>query len=69
MDLLQIKNRLAKHPLVKGIDVVPRGHVRIETALLYPDGGSIDVFIPGDQLLFEEFDVTDFGQTTAWLLD
>jgi hypothetical protein len=70
MDFLEtVRSRLANNSLVKEIDQLARGHVRIETALLYPDGGSIDVFVQGGQQLLEGFDLTDFGQTTAWLLN
>ncbi len=70
VDLLEaVKERLAGHSLVKGIDRLPRGHIRIETALLSPDGASIDVFVQGEQPLLGGYDLTDLGQTIAWLLN
>jgi len=42
----------------------PGGRVRVETPLVYPDGGIVDVFV------FERagrFYVTDFGEAFAWL--
>jgi hypothetical protein len=70
MDLLgEVQDRLSGHPLIREIERLPRGHVRIETLLLYPDGGSIEVFVEGEQPCLQGFELTDFGQTTAWLLN
>jgi hypothetical protein len=46
-----------------------RGHLRIDTGLLYPDGTAIEVFLLRENGLFEELTLSDLGQTTAWLLD
>ena len=70
MDLLEsVKSKLSSHSLVRDVDQLPRGHIRIETALLYPDGGSIDVFVQNEQPLLKGFELTDFGQTIVWLLN
>jgi hypothetical protein len=58
--------------MVRDVDIVPRGHLRIETKFIYPDRSSIDVFVlnpvqttlgPANPIL------SDLGQTTAWLAD
>ena len=57
--------------MVRDIDRVPRGHIRLETKFRYPDGGSIDLFIlqPHGVLFAPPPLLTDFGQTMAWLAD
>jgi hypothetical protein len=65
----EIERRVQGHGLVRGVDTLPKGHVRIETAFLYPDGSSVDVFLVDDAPLFAPGKLSDFGQTTAWLLD
>lgn len=63
---------LADLCMVQGTDVVPRGHVRLETKFSYPDGTSVDLFVakPVQHALFaREHLLTDFAQTTAWLAD
>jgi hypothetical protein len=64
-----IESVLGSHPLVRGIDRLQTGPLRIETVFLYPDGASIDLFITQDLSLFPSFRLTDPGQTMAWLLD
>jgi hypothetical protein len=60
--------------MVRSKDVVPKGHLRLETKFLYPDRSSVDLFVinaaqqklmlpPGLPVL------SDLGQTTAWLAD
>lgn len=68
----EIKKLLADSEIVRGVDLAPKNHTRIETALLYPDGASVDLFVSAEQSLYPEQPeqtLTDFGQTTAWLLD
>lgn len=64
-----VQEILRRNVLVRGVDRVPKGHIRIETGLTYPEGASIDVFLverdQEDQALY----LSDFGQTVAWLLD
>lgn len=59
--------------MVLAADVVPKGHVRLETKFSYPDGTSVDLFIVKQvqPMLFakEPHILTDFAQTTAWLAD
>lgn len=69
IDLPELQRLLANHPLVRGIDRLPTGPVRIETAFLYPDGASIDLFVAEESTLFPSQRLTDLGQTMSWLLD
>lgn len=57
--------------MVKAVDSVPRGHLRIQTGFLYPDGSSVDVFVVDhpDAPLLPPTELSDFGQTMAFLLD
>lgn len=68
-DLHDVEARLRGHPLVHGIDRTPRGHLRVETAFLYPDGASIDLFVVQQGALVPALRLSDLGQTLAWLLD
>jgi Domain of unknown function DUF1828 len=65
----QIESQLARHALVRSVDQLRNGPVRIETAFLYPDGASIDLFLVEDDDLFRALHLSDLGQTMAWLLD
>ncbi len=67
--LEDIRTRLDGHTLVRSVDAVDKGHVRIETAFLYPDGAHVDIFVPHDEPLFPPARLTDLGQTMSWLLD
>lgn len=65
----QIEKAVGHTALITGIDTVPKGHIRIETGFLYPDGSSIDVFLQ-QETGFPEFampKLTDFGNTWSWL--
>lgn len=42
----------------------PRGRLRVETPLLYPDGGIVDVFVVECEGVWC---VTDFGEAWGWL--
>lgn len=57
--------------LVRGVDMLPKGHARIQTGLMYPDGSFIDVFLYSDpaQPLLPPTVLTDLGQTTEFLLN
>lgn len=68
-DRVQIEGLLAGHPLIRGIDQLPTGPVRVETAFLYPDGASVDLFVAEAAGLFPSLRLTDLGQTMSWLLD
>ena len=74
--LHEVKQQLRDSSLVREIDVVPKGHIRIMTGLLYPDGASVDVFIVNDTPVTPTSAtpakpprLSDLGQTIAWLLD
>ena len=64
----EVRRHLAGYSLVREIDRVPMGHLRLETGFLYPDGASVDVFLVEGSNLFEGMVLSDLGQTTAWLL-
>jgi hypothetical protein len=58
--------------MVRGIDTVPRGHLRLETKFLYPDRSSVDVFVlhpPPGSIVPTAPVLSDLGQTTTWLAD
>lgn len=69
--ILQRKlDELGPHGLVRGVDVLPKGHIRIETAFHYPDGSSMDLYVPRDDGFLggvEPVGLTDFGNTLSWL--
>lgn len=69
IDLSDIKNRLDGHSIVRNVDQVPRGHVRIETAFLYPEGSSVDLFLVEEAPLLPATRLSDLGNTSQWLLD
>ncbi|MBK9753970.1 MAG: DUF1828 domain-containing protein [Nannocystis sp.] len=57
--------------MVRGVDVLPRGHIRLETGFLYPDGSSVDLFLVNDpkEPHLPPTRLSDLGQTTAFLLN
>lgn len=57
--------------MVKAADILPRGHIRVQTGFLNPDGASVDVFVVNDPSapLFPPTRLSDFGQTMAFLLN
>jgi len=69
INLADIRKELECKWLVHEVDQLPTGHVRIETAFRYPDGGSIEVFVLNQDPLSPPKVLSDLGQTTAWLLD
>lgn len=69
IDVADIRARLGPHALVRGVDEPRRGLVRIETAFLYPDGGSIDLFLLEDADRSGALRLSDLGHTMSWLLD
>jgi hypothetical protein len=68
IDETQLKKIVEGHSLIRGVDKVPKGHLRMETAFLYPDGSSIDVFVVQTSANVG-LKLSDLGQTTTWLLD
>jgi hypothetical protein len=55
--------------IVRDIDVLPKGHVRLETRFTYPDRSSIDLFIKNPMQTGGALVLSDLGQTTNWLSD
>ena len=55
--------------LITTCDRVLDGSLRLATPFRYPDGSHIDVFLKEDADLFGGFELSDKGQTTAYLLD
>jgi len=69
IDTNEVQRQVTGHALVRGIDRVPKGHVRLETGFLYPDGSSVDVFLVEHSPLLRGLKLSDLGQTMSWLLD
>ena len=67
IDTADIKERVEGHSLVRNVDQLPKGHVRLQTAFLYPDGSAVDVFVVEEAASI--YKLSDLGQTTNWLLD
>lgn len=72
----EVQRQLKDRSIVRTIDTVPKGHIRIMTGLLYPDGASVDVFIVNDTPVLpanlkpaQPLRLSDLGQSIAWLLD
>lgn len=55
--------------IVRDVDVLPRGHIRLETRFTYPDRSSIDLFIKNPMQTGGKLVLSDMGQTTNWLSD
>ena len=64
----EISSALNGNPLVMDVDTAPGGHVRIQTAFLYPDGSNIDIFVDSHKRL-NGYVLTDFGQSLETLLN
>lgn len=69
IDITDIAARLSDHALVRRVDSVRGAAIRIETAFLYPDGASIDLFVVEEAEPSRALRLSDFGQTMSWLLD
>jgi hypothetical protein len=69
MDIDEVRHRLDGHGIVEGVEETPQGHIRIETAFLYPEGSSIALFVPSSDFLLPELKLSDLGETMSWLLD
>lgn len=68
-DVAHVQALLRGHTLVRSVEQIRTGPIRIETEFLYPDGSSIDLFLVEDQDLFRKNRLSDLGQTMSWLLD
>lgn len=55
--------------LVEDYDTVRDGSFRLATPFRYPDGSHIDVFLKAGGTGFDGFELSDKGQTVAYLLD
>ena len=55
--------------LVEDYDTVRDGSFRLATPFRYPDGSHIDVFLKDGGTVFDGFELSDKGQTVAYLLD
>jgi hypothetical protein len=55
--------------VVKAVDKLPKGHVRLETRFFYPDRSAIDLFIKNPMQTGDKLILTDMGYTTSWLSD
>ena len=69
IDCHSVRQRLADFSLVRDCDRIRNGMLRIATALQYPDGSNIDLFLGQPESLFPEIELSDLGQTTAYLLN
>src|SRR5690349_19618556 len=67
-----IEELIAELCMVRDVDTVPRGHLRLETKFLYPDRSSVDLFVlngPQEAIPGTRPVLSDLGQTTTWLAD
>jgi hypothetical protein len=69
IDVREVQDRLRNDTLVKDVSSTAKGHVRIETAFLYPEGSNLDLFLVDEAPLFPPRKLSDLGQTQQWLLD
>jgi hypothetical protein len=59
---------LKMHCLIRGTKVLPRGHIRADTRLVYPDGAAISVFVEqGNPERQTGYNLSDLGRTFAKL--
>lgn len=67
----QIRQLAADLSMVRDLDVVPRGHLRLQTKFTYPDRSSVDVFVLDrpQELFPTPPTLSDLGQTISWLAD
>lgn len=68
-DCISMKEFLSSFSLIKACDVVKDGSLRIATPFQYPNGSLIDVFMSPSSDLTGELELSDKGQTSAYLLD
>jgi Domain of unknown function DUF1828 len=69
LDCTILKEIVSGFSLISDCDVVRDGSVRMATPFQYPDGSLIDLFVKPTSELFAEVELSDKGQTTAYLLD
>jgi hypothetical protein len=66
---MNVADLITTTSLIKAQDIVRDGSLRLATPFCYPDGSSIDVFFKSNGELLEAFELSDKGQTMAYLLD
>ena len=66
--LAEIDEALRGQAVVRGIDTVERGHIRIQTDFRYPEGSYVDLFLLANGL-FPQERLSDLGNTFSWLAD
>jgi hypothetical protein len=69
MNMRNIMAGIDRSALVLDVDTVSRGHVRITTGFLYPEGSSMDLFLVNTEFTDGALKLTDFGSTLEWLMD
>ena len=66
---MNIEELITNACLVEAYDTVRDGSFRLATPFRYPDGSHIDVFLEDGGADFDGFELSDKGQTVAYLLD
>ena len=54
IDITAVRERVRDHSIVHGVERTDRGHLRIETGFLYPEGSSVDLFLPSDDMMTDD---------------
>jgi hypothetical protein len=66
----ELRQKVRGLALVVECDVVKSGALRFATPFRYSDGSQVDLFLTEKDVLFgHKYVLSDFGQTTAYLLD
>jgi len=65
----EIRAGIAHSALVRDVGTVPRGHIRITTSFLYPEGSSVELFLVNTKFTEGALKLTDFSSTLEWLMD
>ena len=65
----QLQSLATQISLVTACDAVRDGSLRLATPFRYPDGSQIDLFLQAGDNLLGEMELSDKGQTMAYLLD
>ena len=69
LDCTKLKELVSGFSLISDCDIVSDHSLRMATPFQYPDGSQIDLFAKPAGELFDEVELSDKGQTTAYLLD
>jgi len=64
-----IKEHIKSFSLIKECDVIKTGDLRIATPFNYPNGSHIDLFLIKDKDLFNNYTLSDLGQTADYVAD